>query len=139
MASIVVLRSLDCVARWRKRANPQSASSIRQQFRYVSPAFYAAMPILENSMVLDTRTYLCVCPTLRSPSSCSSWSSPSGDHRSRGTGLLPRTYTRCHRKVRFGISWTTASSTGRGWFATCWGECPLGLGYVVRRCRIHGL
>ncbi|KAF8486119.1 Arv1-domain-containing protein [Russula ochroleuca] len=32
LASIVVLRSLDCVARWRKRVNPPS--SIRKQLRY---------------------------------------------------------------------------------------------------------
>ena len=93
---------LDCVARWTKRANPPS--SIRQQLRYVLLAFCAASAYFCNSTVPDTRIYLCVCSTLPSPSSCSSWFSPSGDRsKSRGTRLL-HTYTRCRRKVRSGIS-----------------------------------
>src|SRR5258707_14962424 len=36
LASILVLKSLDRIARWKKTVN--SPSSIRQQFRYVLPA-----------------------------------------------------------------------------------------------------
>src|SRR5712691_4714525 len=88
-----------------------------------------------NFYGLDTHTYLCVCSTLRSSSSCSSLFYLSGDRKFQNTRLLQHTCTKCRWKVRSGISWTTTSSIGHGWSATCWGECLLGLGYVVRSRR----
>ena len=67
-----------------------------------------------NFYGLDTRTYLCVCSTLRSSSSCSSLFYPSGDRKFQGTRLLPHTYTKCRWRARSGISWTMTSSTGHG-------------------------
>lgn len=120
LASILILTGIDYVARWRKCQNPPS--SIRQQLRYVpyrlalqsvhsTPAF-----IFPETLRLDTPTYLYVCSTLRSPSSCSSSSSPSGDRisKAKGTYLLPYTYTRCRWKVRSCTYWTTTCSTGHG-------------------------
>jgi hypothetical protein len=115
LASILVLKSLDRIARWKKTVN--SSSSIRQQFRYVLPAFLqlqALYFILGIFYGLDIHTYPFVCSTLRFSSSCSSLSSPSGDRKLRETRLLPHTHTKCRWKVRSGIFWTMTSSTGHG-------------------------
>jgi hypothetical protein len=118
LASIFVLESLDRFARWRKRAN--IPSSIRQQLRHVNASlFFGRHPqylilFWGNFYGLDTRTYLCVCSTLHSSSSCSSLFYPSGDRKFQGTRLLPLTYTKCRWRVRSGISWTITSSTGHG-------------------------
>jgi hypothetical protein len=81
----------------------------------------------------DTRIFLCVCSTLRSPSLCSSWSFRSGDHKSKRTRLALRTPTRCRWKARSGIFWTMRSSTGPGWCAICWEACLPVLGCEVSR------
>jgi hypothetical protein len=134
LASIFVLEGLGRIAGWRKRAN--LPSSIRQQLRYVWLAFFAGSHIISlflgNFYGLDTHTYLCVCSTLRSSSSCSSLFYPSGDRKFQGACPLPHTHTKCHWKARSCISWMMTSSIGHGLSATCWGECLLGLGYVVR-------
>jgi hypothetical protein len=141
LASIFVLRSLDRIAKWRKRAN--MPSSIRQQLRFVMTRIFLQAAMISLFLLflffggffygLDTHTYLCVCSTLHSSSSCSSLFYPSGDRKFPETRLfLPHTYTKCHWKVRSGIFWTITSSIGRGLSATYWGECLPGLDYVVR-------
>lgn len=119
LASIFVLESLDRFARWRKRAN--ISSSIRQQLRHVNASlfFFGRHPqylilFFGNFYGLDTRTYLCVCSTLHSSSSCSLLFYPFGDRKFQGTRLLPHTYTKCRWRVRSGMSWTMMSSTGHG-------------------------
>lgn len=85
-----------------------------------SPPFFSCpvSPNLTRMLVqknkLDIPTYLCACSTLRSPSSCSSSCSPSGDRRSKGTRLLPRTYTSYRSMGPAGISWTMTCWIGHG-------------------------
>ena len=120
LASVLVLESLDRFARWRKRVN--ISSGIRQQLRHVNALLvflggrHPQYLILfwGNFYGLDTRTFLCVCSTLHSSSSCSSLFFPYGDRKFQGTRLLPHTYTKCRWRVRSGISWMMTSSTGHG-------------------------
>jgi hypothetical protein len=57
------------------------------------------------------------------------------------TSLVQRTWLCFYtgRKVRSDICWATTSSTGHGQSTTCWGECLLGSGNVVRRVVVSWL
>jgi hypothetical protein len=59
LASIVVLRSLDCVARWRKRVNPPS--SIRKQLRYAFLAFCKPNAYLFRKFLRSRYSHISLC------------------------------------------------------------------------------
>jgi hypothetical protein len=95
------------------------------QAAQASPSHFCTLQLLPNlsgpptsyrkaPANLDIPTYLCACSTLRSPSSCSSPSLQSGDHRSERTHHLPRTCTRYRSRAPSGISWMMTCSIGRG-------------------------